>query len=263
MFGEASMLLLSLILFVVLLTVVLYYPTGLLLGSVVLVVGLLGLTFLSAWMWLLLVPVAAAVVILNVAPLRRALVSQPVYALLQKAMPSMSVTEREALESGTTWWEKDLFSGRPSWKKFADIQLPQLTEKEQQFLDNEVNELCERIDEWQIYQDKDLSPEAWQYLKDKGFFGLIIPEEFGGKNFSAYAQSRIMSKIASRSVTTAVTAMVPNSLGPGELLMKYGTEEQKQHWLPGLANGTEIPCFGLTGPEVGSDAGSIPDLGIV
>ncbi|HEY7883411.1 MAG TPA: acyl-CoA dehydrogenase, partial [Cellvibrionaceae bacterium] len=183
--------------------------------------------------------------------------------LLQKAMPPMSVTEREAMEAGTTWWEKDLFSGRPNWKKFVDIELPQLSEKEQSFLDNEVSQLCELIDEWQIHQDKDLTPEAWQFLKEKGFFGLIIPEEFGGKDFGPYAQSRIMSKIASRSVTAAVTAMVPNSLGPGELLMKYGTEEQKQRWLPGLANGSEIPCFGLTGPEAGSDAGSIPDTGIV
>ncbi len=257
------LLLLSLVLFVVLLAVVLYYPTGLLAGSVLLVAGLFGLTYLSAWMWVLLVPVAAVALLLNIVPLRRTLISRPVYALLQKAMPPMSVTEREAMEAGTTWWEKDLFSGRPSWKKFADIELPQLTEREQQFLDNEVSELCELVDEWQIYQDKDLSPEAWQFLKDKGFFGLIIPEEFGGKDFSPYAQSRVMSKIASRSVTTAVTAMVPNSLGPGELLMKYGTEEQKQRWLPGLAKGSEIPCFGLTGPEAGSDAGSIPDTGIV
>ncbi|MDO3388096.1 acyl-CoA dehydrogenase [Gilvimarinus sp. SDUM040013] len=257
------MFLLSLVLFVALLTVVLYYQPGLIVSSVALIVGLFGLTYLSGAMWLILIPVAALLVLLNLTPVRRKLITEPAYQFLQKAMPPMSVTEREAMEAGTTWWEKDLFSGKPDWKKFVNIELPQLSEKEQSFLDNEVETFCGLIDEWQIFQDQDLSPEAWQFLKDKGFFGLIIPEAFGGKDFGPYAQSRIMSKIASRSVTAAVTAMVPNSLGPGELLMKYGTEEQKQHWLPGLADGTEIPCFGLTGPEAGSDAGSIPDTGVV
>src|SRR5690554_3357577 len=257
------MFLLSLVIFIALLAVVFYYQVPLLIGSVALVVGAFALTFLSPWMWLLLLPSLALAVFFNLPALRRPVLIKPMYKLLQKAMPPMSVTEREALEAGTTWWEKDLFSGRPDWKKFVEIELPQLSEKEQSFLDNEVTELCQLVDEWQIHQDQDLTPEAWSYLKEKGFFGLIIPEEFGGRDFSPYAQSRIMSKIASRSGTAAVTAMVPNSLGPGELLMKYGTEEQKQHWLPGLADGTEIPCFGLTGPEVGSDAGSIPDLGVV
>lgn len=257
------MFLLSLVLFIALLTAVLYYQPGLVVGSVALVVGLFGLTFLSGAMWLILIPVAAVLVVLNLAPLRQKLITTPAYHFLQKAMPPMSVTEREAMEAGSTWWEKDLFSGKPDWKKFVNIELPQLSEKEQSFLDNEVEELCSLIDEWQIFKDQDLPPQAWDFLKKKGFFGLIIPEEFGGKNFSPYAQSRIMSKIASRSVTAAVTAMVPNSLGPGELLMKYGTDEQKQRWLPGLADGTEIPCFGLTGPEAGSDAGSIPDIGVV
>ncbi|WP_339899047.1 acyl-CoA dehydrogenase [uncultured Gilvimarinus sp.] len=257
------MFLLSLVIFIALLTVVFYYQVPLLLSSVVLVAGSFILTFVSAWMWLLFLPTLALTVFLNVPALRRPILIQPVYKLLQKAMPPMSVTEREAMEAGTTWWEKDLFSGRPDWKKFVDIELPQLSEKEQSFLDNEVNELCTRINEWQIFEDQDLSPEAWEYLKAEGFFGLIIPEEYGGRDFSPYAQSRVMSKIASRSITAAVTAMVPNSLGPGELLMKYGTDEQKQRWLPGLADGTEIPCFGLTGPEAGSDAGSIPDIGVV
>lgn len=257
------MFLLSLVAFIALLTIVLYYPLALPVGSVVILVGLFCLTYLSGWMWLFLIPAAAVVAVLNVPQLRRRVLTDPAYHFLQKAMPPMSVTEREAMEAGTTWWEKDLFSGRPDWRKFVDIELPQLSEKEQSFLDNEVEELCGLIDEWQIFKDQDLTPEAWEYLKKKGFFGLIIPEEFGGRDFSPYAQSRIMSKIASRSVTAAVTAMVPNSLGPGELLMKYGTEEQKQRWLPGLADGTEIPCFGLTGPEAGSDAGSIPDTGIV
>jgi len=226
-----------------------------------LVLGTIVPCLLSLWA---LVPLIFVVAVLNVPGLRRALLTKPVFGILKKTMPSMSVTEREALEAGTTWWEKDLFSGKPDWNQFAQIGLPQLTAEEQSFLDNEVSELCNMLNEWEIYNSrKDLPPEAWQFLKDKGFFGLIIPKEFGGREFSHYAQSRVMSKIASRSGTAAVTAMVPNSLGPGELLMNYGTEAQKHQWLPGLANGTEIPCFGLTGPEAGSDAGSIPDTGIV
>lgn len=226
-----------------------------------LVLGLVVPCLLSPWA---LVPLVLVVLVLNVPGLRRAFLTKPVFSILKKTMPSMSVTEREALEAGTTWWEKDLFSGKPDWNQFAQIGLPQLTAEEQSFLDNEVSELCNMLNEWEIYNTrKDLPPEAWQFLKDKGFFGLIIPKEFGGREFSHYAQSRVMSKIASRSGTAAVTAMVPNSLGPGELLMNYGTEAQKHQWLPGLANGTEIPCFGLTGPEAGSDAGSIPDTGIV
>jgi acyl-CoA dehydrogenase len=225
------------------------------------VLGVLVPCMLSLWA---LVPLIAVIAILNIGPLRRALLTKPVFGILKRTMPSMSVTEREALEAGTTWWEKQLFSGKPDWNEFAQIGLPQLSADEQSFLDNEVSQLCEMLNEWDIYNNrKDLPPEAWQFLKDKGFFGLIIPKEFGGREFSHYAQSRVMSKIASRSGTAAVTAMVPNSLGPGELLMNYGTEEQKNRWLPGLAKGIEIPCFGLTGPEAGSDAGSIPDTGIV
>ena len=226
-----------------------------------LVLGAVTPAMLSPW---LVVPLALVLVVLNVASVRRAILTKPVFAMLKKSMPPISATERDALEAGTTWWEKQLFSGKPDWNEFAQINLPQLTAEEQKFIDNEVSELCSLLDEWKIQNDlKDLPPEAWQYLKDKNFFGLIIPKEYGGRDFSPYAQSRIMSKIASRSGTAAVTAMVPNSLGPGELLVKYGTEEQRQRWLPGLANGTEIPCFGLTGPEAGSDAGSIPDTGIV
>lgn len=260
------MLLLSLIAIWAVIALLTYQQVALSAGSAVvvivwLVLGAMEHRLLSLW---LLIPFIFVILVLNVGPLRRAFLTKPVFNLLKKTMPSMSVTEREALESGTTWWEKELFSGKPNWNEFAQISLPQLSTEEQSFLDNEVSELCNLLDEWDIQHNrKDLSPEAWQFLKDKGFFGLIIPKEFGGHDFSPYAQSRVMSKIASRSGTAAVTAMVPNSLGPGELLMKYGTEEQKQHWLPGLAKGTEIPCFGLTGPEAGSDAGSIPDTGVV
>ncbi len=260
------MLFLSLLAILALTAVLIYKQVALGVASAIvlvawLVLGLLTPALYSAW---LLVPLVAILAVLNIAPIRRAVLSKPVFGVLKKTMPPISATERDALEAGTTWWEKQLFSGKPDWHEFASINLPQLTAEEQSFLDNEVNELCAMLDEWKIYNDlKDLPPEAWQYLKDKKFFGLIIPKEYGGLDFSAHAQSRIMSKIASRSGTAAVTAMVPNSLGPGELLVKYGTEEQRQRWLPGLANGTEIPCFGLTGPEAGSDAGSIPDTGIV
>jgi acyl-CoA dehydrogenase len=168
------------------------------------------------------------------------------------------------LEAGTSWWEKELFMGAPDWQKFDQYPYPKLSVEEQSFVDNEVQQLCAMLDEWKIHhKDKNLPPEVWQFIKDKGFLGLIIPKSFGGKEFSAFAQSRIMSKIASRSLTAAVSCMVPNSLGPGELLLHYGTTAQKQRYLPGLANGTEIPCFGLTSPEAGSDAGAIPDTGIV
>lgn len=249
------------------LAVLLWYQTSLVAGCAVfagvwLVVGLLEPgVFWSLWA---LIPLAAVLLLLTVPPLRRHLISRPAYRLLQKAMPRLSVTEREAMEAGTTWWEEQLFQGKPDWSEFDTIHLPALTEEEQSFIDNEVEELCHMLDEWEIHRYlKDLPQEAWQFLKDKGFFGLIIPKEYGGREFSPYAQSRVMSKIASRSLTAAVTAMVPNSLGPGELLMKYGTEAQKQRWLPGLARGEEIPCFALTGPEAGSDAGAIPDTGIV
>lgn len=256
--------LLSLLLFLVLLALVFYYRPSLSTGSVIVVAGAVALTFVSSAAWLLLViPVLLVVLLLNVQALRRQFLVEPAYRMLRQALPAMSTTEREALEAGTTWWEKDLFSGRPDWAVFERIGLPQLSAAEQSFIDVEVEALCGLIDDWDVQQRQDLSPDTWQYLRDKGFFGLIIPEEFGGRAFSPYAQSRVMSKIASRSITAAVTAMVPNSLGPGELLVKYGTEEQKQRWLPGLADGSELPCFGLTGPEAGSDAGAIPDIGVV
>ncbi|WP_341936731.1 acyl-CoA dehydrogenase [Marinimicrobium sp. C2-29] len=260
------MLLLSLILLLGVIGTVIYRRIPLPLGSAAVALAWYILGYLSPVLWSLwlVIPLAAILIILNVPLVRRPLLSKPVFKILGKAMPSMSVTEREAMEAGTTWWEKDLFSGRPDWHQFAQINLPQMSDEEQSFLDNEVNELCAMLDEYEIHHHlKDLPEPAWQYLKDKGFLGLIIPKEYGGLEFSPYAQSRIVGKIASRSATAAVSAMVPNSLGPGELLMKYGTDEQKQRWLPGLADGTEIPCFGLTGPEAGSDAGSIPDTGIV
>ena len=206
----------------------------------------------------------APFVFLNVPTWRRRYVSARLKVALAKLLPPMSVTEREALEAGTAWWDKELFSGKPDWSWFSRTALPHLNAEEQAFLDNEIEQLCGMLDEWHIHHErKDLPPEVWQYMKDIGIFGLIIPRQYGGRGFSPYAQSSVMTKIATRSITAAVTAMVPNSLGPGELLMHFGTDEQKQRWLPGLAAGAEIPCFGLTGPEAGSDAGAIPDRGVV
>ena len=233
-------------------------------GSIAALVTVIVTAIISPWSLILGIPIALLCLVLLVAPLRQSLITKPVYKTLGGAMPSMSDTEREALDAGTSWWEKELFMGAPNWDTFASYPYPQLSEAEQSFLDNEVETLCAMLDEWQIqHEDKELSPQAWQFIKDNGFLGLIIPKEFGGLEFSSYAQSRVMSKIASRSPTAAVTCMVPNSLGPGELLMHYGTDEQKQRWLPGLAKGDEVPCFGLTGPEAGSDAGAIPDTGVV
>ena len=233
-------------------------------GSIVALVTILVTAFISPWSLILGIPLALLCLVLLIAPLRQSLITKPVYKALGGAMPSMSDTEREALDAGTSWWEKELFMGAPDWDTFAKYPYPELSEEEQSFIDNEVEVLCAMLDEWQIHhEDKELSPEAWRFIKANGFLGLIIPKEYGGLEFSSYAQSRVMSKIASRSPTAAVTCMVPNSLGPGELLMHYGTDEQKQRWLPGLAKGEEVPCFGLTGPEAGSDAGAIPDTGVV
>ncbi|HBP68111.1 MAG TPA: acyl-CoA dehydrogenase, partial [Alcanivorax sp.] len=254
--------LLALVILVATLTTIFYMQLSLTVGSVTFAVVWLLCGLLASWLYnpILLILLAGALVVLNHPGLRRKLISKPVYQTLGKMMPPIGDTEREAIEAGATWFEAELFSGKPDWDDFSKVNFTQLTEDEQSFLDNEVQELCEMLDEWKIYHEhKDLPEEVWDYLKTKGFFSLIIPKEYGGRDFSPYAQSRTMSKIATRSLTTAVTAMVPNSLGPGELLAKYGTEEQKQRWLPGLSSGEEIPCFGLTGPEAGSDAGAIPD----
>ncbi len=201
---------------------------------------------------------------LCVVPLRRTLLTRPIFAGFKAVLPEMSSTEREALEAGDVWWEAEMFRGRPEWKKLLDFPYTQLTNAEQSFLDTECEELCMMVDDWKIeYETKDLPPEVWQYIKDKGFFSMLIKKEFGGLGFSAGAQSAVVTKLATKSIALAVTVMVPNSLGPGELLMYYGTKAQQDQWLPGLIKGTELPCFGLTGPEVGSDATAMPDLGVV
>jgi acyl-CoA dehydrogenase len=183
---------------------------------------------------------------------------------MKAQLPPISPTEQDALDSGNVWWDSELFSGKPDWCRLRDLSISKLTPEEQTFLDEPVEKLCQQLDDWQITHELyDLPPDIWAFLKTNRFFGMIIPQAYGGLGFSALAHSQVVMKIASRSITAAVTVMVPNSLGPGELLMRYGTQAQKDDYLPRLADGREIPCFGLTGPEAGSDASSIPDSGII
>ncbi|VAW90676.1 Acyl-coenzyme A dehydrogenase FadE [hydrothermal vent metagenome] len=191
-------------------------------------------------------------------------ITAPILKLFRKVSPDMSQTEREAINAGTVWWDGELFSGKPRWKKLRKLQLPRLSEEEQAFLDGPVNELCSMLDDWQItHEQNDLSKKVWAFIKEKKFLSMIIPKAYGGLEYSALAHSAVVMKISTRSVSAAVSVMVPNSLGPGKLLLEYGTQEQKDYYLPRLAVGKEIPCFGLTNPEAGSDAGAIPDYGIV
>ena len=191
-------------------------------------------------------------------------ISEPLLKIFRRVTPRMSQTEREALDAGSVWWDGELFSGRPKWKKLRQLPAPQLSAEEQAFLDGPVDELCAMLNDWEITEEReDLPPEAWEFIKTNGFFSLIIPKSYGGLDYSALAHSAIVMKIATRSITAAVSVMVPNSLGPAKLLLEYGTEEQKNHYLPRLAAGEEVPCFALTSPHAGSDAGAIPDYGIV
>ncbi len=196
--------------------------------------------------------------------LRRHLVAAAALKFFRRILPPISATEQEAIDAGTVWWDGELFGGHPDWDKLLAYPKCALNDVEQAFLDNEVEQLCAMLDDWEItHKLADLPPEVWKYLKDNGFFGMIIPKEYGGLAFSAQAHSAVISKIASRSGSAAVTVMVPNSLGPAELLLHYGTDEQKVKYLRRLARGQEVPCFALTGPFAGSDAGAIPDYGIV
>jgi acyl-CoA dehydrogenase len=212
---------------------------------------------------ILLAVLAAAAVILVAPPIRRLLLTSWLMPILASALPRMGETERVALEAGTVWWEAELFSGRPRWRKLLQFRPKALSERERAFLDGPVSELCRMIDDWDVLQRGDLPPEAWNFLKKNRFFGMIIPEEYGGLGFSALAHSAVITKLSSRSVTAAVTAMVPNSLGPAELILHYGTDEQRRHYLPRLATGEEVPCFALTEPEAGSDATAQRSEGIV
>ena len=202
--------------------------------------------------------------VLNLPVLRRALISNHILAVYRRILPDMSQTEKEAIDAGTVWWDADLFSGRPDWDKLLAVREPRLSAEEQAFLDGPVEELCAMCNDWEIsHQRQDLPAQVWQFIKDKGFLGMIIPKKYGGLGFSALAHSAVVMKLSTRSSAAAITVMVPNSLGPGELLLHYGTEAQKDHYLPRLAKGQEVPCFALTNPEAGSDAASIPDYGVV
>jgi acyl-CoA dehydrogenase len=219
-----------------------------------------GLTVALVLMWLIWL----CFLPFNVKKWRRKLVSERLFRFYQNVMPTMSRTEREAISAGTVTWEGDLFRGNPNWQKLLAHAPAKLTHEEQAFLDGPVETLCNMLCDWDITHTRlDLPPEVWQFLKGQGFFALIIPKQYGGKQFSAYAHSQILIKISGRSITASSTVAVPNSLGPAELLLHYGTEEQKNYYLPRLAKGEEMPCFALTSPVAGSDAGSMVDHGIV
>ncbi len=211
-------------------------------------------------LWVLLAVVAAPLLLPD---LRRQYFTKPLFSWFQKVLPPMSETERDAIDAGTVWWDGELFSGRPDWDKLLAYPKVQLTEEEQAFIDGPTDELCAMVSDWEIGQAMDLPPAAWEHIKTHGFFALIIPKEYGGKGFSAYAHSQVAMKLATRSGDLASTVMVPNSLGPAELLLHYGTDEQRNHYLPRLARGDDIPCFALTGPLAGSDAGAMPDTGVI
>ncbi|NVK57385.1 MAG: acyl-CoA dehydrogenase [Alteromonadaceae bacterium] len=230
------------------------------LAAGVLVLGtLFGSLGLVSWLVFAVIMIPLAVPAIRVPYL-----TTPMFKMYRQVMPEMSSTEQEAIDAGTVWWDGEIFSGRPDWQKLHSIPMGRLTSEEQAFLDGPVDKVCSMIDDWQVnHKDADLPPEVWAFLKEHKFFAMIIKKEYGGLAFSAFAQSRVIQKLAGASAVLSSTVGVPNSLGPGELLQHYGTEEQKNYYLPRLANGDEIPCFALTSPEAGSDAGAIPDQGII
>lgn len=245
-----------------------YLRLPLLLWSLLLAAGLVFFSIFSgaesSQKYLLWILFAAILIPLNLKNIRLPVFSRAIYGAMKKIMPTISQTEQEALEAGDVWWEAELFSGKPDFSLLQNLSAPTLTDEEQAFLDGPVEEFCGMLDDWQItHVDYDLTPQAWQFAKDNGLFALIIPKQYGGKEYSAYLHSQAVMKIGGSSGSAAVTVMVPNSLGPGKLLMTYGTEQQKNYYLPRLAKGIDIPCFGLTGPNAGSDAGSMPDTGVV
>ncbi len=261
------MLFIELIAFIALAWGLAFFETPAKFWTPILAVVLLALTFFSLMpiivaiiLWVIFLAVAT---LANISSIRQKLLTAKILNYFQKSLPPISATEHEAIEAGDTWWETELFRGNPDWKKLADLPHLQLSAQEQDFLDNQVETLCEMLDDWSIVQNRDFPPAVWDYLKQEGFFALAIPTEYGGHGFSALAHSHIVTKIASRSASVAVTVMVPNALGPAEFIQYFGTDAQKQYYLPRLASGEEMPGFALTSPEAGSDAGSIPDTGIV
>jgi len=234
--------------------------TSSIIAAVVMAVGS-ATEVISPLVWIIFLAIALP---LNISAFRKNYLTRPLLKLYRGIMPEMSSTEKEAIEAGTTWWDADLFAGKPDWKKLHNYPTARLSAEEQAFLDGPVEEVCKMVNQHQVsHQLGDLPEEVWQYLKDHGFFAMIIKKKYGGLQYSAYAQSRVLQKLAGVSSELASTVGVPNSLGPGELLQHYGTPAQQDHYLPRLAKGLEVPCFALTSPEAGSDAGAIPDFGIV
>jgi len=217
------------------------------------------------WLWKLTLIVAfGGMLIPNLIEFRREKLTKPLLTIYRSMLQTMSDTEREALEAGNVWWDGELFSGMPQWDRLMSYPAPKLSEEEQAFLDGPCEELCRMVDDWDICHVRaDMPKEVWDYIIENQFFAMIIPKQYGGLEFSAYANAAVITKLASRSPTVSSTVGVPNSLGPAELLLHYGTDEQKQHYLPGLAAGTEIPCFALTSPQAGSDAAALIDSGVV
>jgi len=228
---------------------------------------------LGVWLWDLGAPSTAWIVTAALAalltlvfafpPLRRLLISKWAMNAMARVLPRLGATERIALEAGTVWWDSALFSGKPHWPELIDFQIKGLPSEEQAFLDGPTEQLCAMLDDWQIHQARDLPPDVWRFLREQGFFGMIIPKKYGGLGMSQLGHAKVVTKISSRSATCAVTVMVPNSLGPAELLLHFGTDAQRDYYLPRLARGEEIPCFALTGPEAGSDAAATQSHGIV
>lgn len=243
-----------------------FFNLGLLWGSFAIAICLLLLTichhFCPLIVWLDAIFIVLALLV-NIYPLRRLILSRFIFKAANNSIPTLSETEKQALNAGTVSFEGDLFSGEPSFKKLLSFKKAELTEEEQEFLDGPTEELCRMLDDWQIFEDQDLPKKAWQFIKDQGFLSMIIPKEYGGKEFSACAHSAVILKLGSRNLPAAISVGVPNSLGPAELLLRYGTKKQKLYFLPRLAKGEELPCFALTGPSAGSDAASIPDFGVI
>jgi len=223
------------------------------------------LTGSQGWVsWTLALLPGVVLALFTIGFFRRLVLVGPVYNVVKRTLPKISPTEQEALDAGSVGWDADLFSGHPKWSNLLSIPKVVLSEEEQAFLDGPTNQLCAMIDDWDTRHNRaDMTPEVWQFMKEKGFLGMLISKEHGGKGFSAQAQSKIVSKVASRSIAAGITVMVPNSLGPGELLEKYGTKAQQEKYLARLAKGKEIPCFALTGTHAGSDAAGMRDVGVV
>ena len=250
-------------LFLIITCVLVYQQRNLLISTIVLAILLTAYSFQSfnLLLWLIFLLIFIPI---NIPFIRRQLISKPAFKWMQSALPEMSQTEQEAMDAGNTWWDAEIFSGNPNWEILQNLPAAKLSAEEQDFLDGPVETLCSMLDDWDITHNRqDLPKKVWEYIKKQKFCGMMIPKHYGGLEFSEFAHSEVVMKVASRSSTAAVTVMVPNSLGPAKLLLAYGTQKQKDFYLPRLATGQEIPCFALTGPDAGSDAGAMPDTGII